>query len=360
LILLAIYFIYLLFQLKSHAYLFRPGLHHGSHMQSGIGSLIQRSQEHDHDRSLSPSSFSRTTRVANQDPRPPPDSNLKAKNMIELDMIGRQGLSESNAETSVQSDVGDLMDYADRPNRGRQSPIGQPSTAPGWNNTAYLPFSQAPYPSPSPQSLRRLSNQDEVQPRSTTGHGLVRYTSSILRLLNRSRGSLGYAPSDDFSDTPTISRRAALILLVSSSALVAFCAEFLVNTIDDMVANSPLSEPFIGLIILPIAGNVAELITSMTVATKNKMDLAIGVSVGSSIQIALFVTPLVVIVGWILGRDMTLHFTLFETVALVATAFLVNFVILDGKTNYIEGSLLCACYAIIGSVSTLCRSRTLY
>jgi Ca2+:H+ antiporter len=97
-----------------------------------------------------------------------------------------------------------------------------------------------------------------------------------------------------------------------------------------MVAHSPLSEPFIGLIILPIAGNVAEHITAMTVAAKNKMDLAIGVSVGSSIQIALFVTPLVVIVGWILDRDMTLYFSLFETVKLVATAFLVNFLILNG------------------------------
>ena len=77
------------------------------------------------------------------------------------------------------------------------------------------------------------------------------------------------------------------------------------------------------------------------------MDLCIGVAVGSSIQIALFVTPLVVIVGWIMDRDMTLYFTLFETVCLFVSAFIVNFLVLDGRSNYLEGALLMATYVII-------------
>jgi calcium/proton exchanger cax len=137
-----------------------------------------------------------------------------------------------------------------------------------------------------------------------------------------------------------------MILLKVSSGLITVGAEFLVYSISDMVKHGPLGEAFISLIVLPIAGNVAEHITAVTVAPKGKVDLAIGVSVGSSIQIALFITPLVVIVGWILDRDMTLYFSLFDIVTLVSTIFEVNFLILNGRTNYLEGALLCACYVI--------------
>jgi len=145
-----------------------------------------------------------------------------------------------------------------------------------------------------------------------------------------------------------MSRTAAIVLLLISTALVAVCAEFMVDAIPGMIAASPsVSQAFIGLIILPIVGNAAEHVTAVTVATKNKMDLAIGVAVGSSIQIALFVTPIVVLLGWILKTDMSLYFNLFETISLFVTAFVVNFLVLDGRSNYLEGSLLIAAYVII-------------
>lgn len=144
-----------------------------------------------------------------------------------------------------------------------------------------------------------------------------------------------------------MSRTAAVVLLLISTALVAVCAEFLVDAIPDMLESSNVSEAFIGLIILPIVGNAAEHVTAVSVATKNKMDLAIGVSVGSSIQIAIFVTPLVVILGWCMDKDMSLYFTLFETISLFVTAFVVNFLVLDGRSNYLEGALLIAAYVII-------------
>ncbi|KAH8681998.1 Ca2+ transporter [Xylariales sp. PMI_506] len=148
-----------------------------------------------------------------------------------------------------------------------------------------------------------------------------------------------------------LSRTAAIVMLLLSTALVAVCAEFMVDSINDVVATSSVGETFIGLIILPIVGNAAEHVTGVTVAMKNKMDLAIGVAVGSSIQIALFVTPLVVILGWIMDREMTLYFTLFETVCLFVSTFIVNFLVLDGRSNYLEGALLCATYVIIGVVA---------
>ncbi|KAL4912753.1 Sodium/calcium exchanger protein-domain-containing protein [Aspergillus aurantiobrunneus] len=146
---------------------------------------------------------------------------------------------------------------------------------------------------------------------------------------------------------PEMSRTAAVVMLLLSTGLVATCAEFLVDAIPAMVESSSVSEAFIGLIILPIVGNAAEHVTAVTVATKNKMDLSIGVSVGSSIQIAIFVTPLVVVLGWCMDKDMSLYFTLFETISLFVTCFVVNFLVLDGRSNYLEGSLLIAAYVII-------------
>ncbi|RYP12745.1 hypothetical protein DL765_007183 [Monosporascus sp. GIB2] len=168
-----------------------------------------------------------------------------------------------------------------------------------------------------------------------------------LAALSGGAGERGAAAGEN----DDISRKAAVVMLLISTALVAVCAEFMVGAIDAVVANSPLKEIFIGLIILPIVGNAAEHVTAVAVAMKNKMDLAIGVAVGSSIQIALFLTPLVVILGWIIGREMTLYFTLFETVCLFVSAFIVNFLVLDGRSNYLEGALLCSTYVIIALVA---------
>ncbi len=163
-------------------------------------------------------------------------------------------------------------------------------------------------------------------------------------------GPASAKPGKD-DEAPILSRKASVVLLLVTTGLVAVCADFMVDSINGLVATSSVGETFIGLIILPIVGNAAEHVTAVMVAMKNKMDLAIGVAVGSSIQIALFITPLVVILGWIIDRDMTLYFTLFETVCLFVSAFIVNFLVLDGRSNYLEGALLCATYFIISLVA---------
>lgn len=167
-----------------------------------------------------------------------------------------------------------------------------------------------------------------------------------LTAVNRSLSGL-----KEDEDEEHLTQTAAIILLLLSTGLVAVCAEFLIGSIQDVVATSSVGEVFIGLIVLPIVGNAAEHVTSVTVAMKNKMDLAIGVAIGSSIQIAIFVTPLVVILGWIMDKPMSLYFTLFETVCLFVSTFMVNFLVLDGRSNYLEGALLCAVYCIIGVVA---------
>ncbi|KAI1479127.1 calcium/proton exchanger [Daldinia eschscholtzii] len=189
-------------------------------------------------------------------------------------------------------------------------------------------------------SLPERLNQYQYRP-----PGAMMPSQIPVSVLTGSAGKEGEVHGDD------LSRGAAIIMLLLSTALVAVCAEFMVDAIDDVVANSALKETFIGLIILPIVGNAAEHVTAVTVAMKNKMDLAIGVAIGSSIQISLFLTPLVVIIGWIIGQPMTLYFTLFETVCLFVSAFIINFLILDGRSNYLEGALLCATYVIIAVVA---------
>lgn len=214
----------------------------------------------------------------------------------------------------------------------------------------------APTPSPAPRA--------GPIPHVRVG---IRRTNSLPDRLNQTisgpprAGNIGVQPphanslpetentvKQDEDDDENISRTTAICLLLISTGLVAVCAEFMVDSINAVVATqSGLSETFIGLIILPIVGNAAEHVTAVTVATKNKMDLAIGVAVGSSIQIALFVTPFIVLLGWCMGKEMSLYFTLFETVSLFVSAFIVNFLVLDGRSNYLEGALLCAAYVII-------------
>ena len=120
---------------------------------------------------------------------------------------------------------------------------------------------------------------------------------------------------------------AAGVALVLITVCVAVCAEYLVDSIDPIVDTLNVSKTFIGLILLPIVGNAAEHVTAVVVAYKNKMDLAIGVAIGSSMQIALLVTPFLVILGWIIKQPMTLHFEIFETVVFFLSVLITNYLI---------------------------------
>jgi len=149
----------------------------------------------------------------------------------------------------------------------------------------------------------------------------------------------GEAEGEGKKEGSTLSPIAAGIALVVITVCVAACAEYLVDSIDAIVTKWHISKTFIGLILLPIVGNAAEHVTAVVVSLKNKMDLAIGVAIGSSMQIALFVTPFLVILGWIIGQPMTLHFEIFETVVFFLSVWVVSFLIQDGKSNYLEGCM---------------------
>ncbi|KAL9053107.1 MAG: hypothetical protein Q9162_004971 [Coniocarpon cinnabarinum] len=139
----------------------------------------------------------------------------------------------------------------------------------------------------------------------------------------------------------------AAIALVIITIGVAICADYLVDSIDAIVERTGISKTFVGLILIPIVGNAAEHVTAVVVSWKNKMDLALGVAVGSSMQIALFVTPFLVILGWAMDRDMTLQFKGFETVVFFLSVLVVNYLIQDGYSNYLEGAMCIGMYFII-------------
>ncbi|KAL5362431.1 Sodium/calcium exchanger protein-domain-containing protein [Aspergillus floccosus] len=248
---------------------------------------------------------------------------------------------------------------------------GQPKMAQALGDTSDLPKRRSPFRPTIPSLLSNTvfsSNQvpSHISPVHTSGNlGGLRRTNSLPSRMNRpppvgnavqfARGAARMPSAANVKAVEVapeqqehlMSRTSAVVMLLLSTGLVAVCAEFLVDAIPAMIQSSSVSEAFIGLIILPIVGNAAEHVTAVSVATKNKMDLSIGVSVGSSIQIAIFVTPLVVILGWCMDKDMSLYFTLFETICLFVTAFVVNFLVLDGRSNYLEGALLIAAYVII-------------
>lgn len=150
------------------------------------------------------------------------------------------------------------------------------------------------------------------------GAGQAAHTGGVVNRENLVR------PEEE-EEEPQLSLIGALVTLAGSTALVGVCAEFLVDSISEVTCQYGVSQYFVGLILLPIVGNAAEHATAVTVAIKDKMDLAIGVAVGSSMQIALLVLPLMVVLAWIIGgRDLTLVFDDFQIAVLFVAVLLVS------------------------------------
>jgi Ca2+:H+ antiporter len=138
-----------------------------------------------------------------------------------------------------------------------------------------------------------------------------------------------------------------VLVLVGLAALVAVESEFLVGSIEVVVEDLGITPLFLGVILLPILGNAAEHGTAVTVALKNKMDLSLSVALGSTLQIALFVGPVLVLVGDVIHQPMDFQFRVMELVAVGVAVLLVNSVSSDGRSNWLEGLLLLATYTIL-------------
>jgi Ca2+:H+ antiporter len=149
-------------------------------------------------------------------------------------------------------------------------------------------------------------------------------------------------------DGPVWSRGVAVTVLLVATALVAVMAEFLVGAVDHTAESWGMSKVFVGVILVAIVGNAAEHSTAVLMAMKNKMDLALNIAVGSGIQIALFVAPLLVFLSYAMGpRPMSLEFTALEVAAVLMSVLAVKSVALDGESHWMEGVLLLAVYAVL-------------
>ena len=157
----------------------------------------------------------------------------------------------------------------------------------------------------------------------------------------------GSRRNNEGSDTQW-SRGKAITILLLATALVALLSEFLVGTIESVRDSVGLTEVFVGVIIVAIVGNAAEHSTAILMAMKNKMDLTVGIAIGSSLQIALFVAPVLIFLSYIFGRPMDLEFTMPEVVAVVASVYILFQISGDGETNWIEGIQLLSVYVILG------------
>lgn len=150
-------------------------------------------------------------------------------------------------------------------------------------------------------------------------------------------------------EDPTMSIRDAWALLLFATAMVGWMAHILVHNLETAVHELGMPELFIGVILVPFFGNAAEHFAAVIVAGKDKMDLAIAIAIGSSVQIALFVAPAMVLLGWALKVPLTLEFGLLETSATFIAVLVANSILADGKTNWLEGAMLLGSYTILGA-----------
>jgi Ca2+:H+ antiporter len=148
-------------------------------------------------------------------------------------------------------------------------------------------------------------------------------------------------------EAPRWSVARALILLLVATAAIVWMSELLVGSIEHVVVEVGISEFFLGIILIPLIGNVAEHLVAVQVAAKNKMELSLAISVGSCLQIALLVAPLLVFISLLMGNPLTLVFNEFELIALMAAVLIAGLVSLDGESNWLEGAMLLTIYIIL-------------
>jgi Ca2+:H+ antiporter len=144
------------------------------------------------------------------------------------------------------------------------------------------------------------------------------------------------------------STRKSCVVLLLATAGVAIVSEILVGTLGTTAQTWKLSDVFVGVIVVAVIGNAAEHSTAVLMALENKMDLAVNVAIGSSTQVALFVTPSLVFLSYVFGSPMDLRFTIFEVLAVSIAVAVVNLVAQDGESHWMEGVLLLAVYLIVG------------
>ncbi|GAB4841248.1 Vacuolar cation/proton exchanger 1 [Ancistrocladus abbreviatus] len=170
--------------------------------------------------------------------------------------------------------------------------------------------------------------------------------SSVIMLI----ACFAYLDTDVASDEgAVIGFWSGFTWLVGMTAVIALLSQNVVGTIEAASDSWGISVSFIGIILLPIVGNAAEHAGAIIFAFKNKLDISLGVALGSATQISMFVVPLCVLFAWIMGIKMDLDFNTLETGALALSIIITSFALQDGSSHYMKGLVLLLCYIVIGA-----------
>src|SRR5215208_350484 len=173
---------------------------------------------------------------------------------------------------------------------------------------------------------------------------IILYALSLLFFLGNPQEGTGAVVAEEHAAWPP--QLAGGVLLLAAAA-VAWVSEILVHALEPTIEEWGISEVFAGLVLVPLVGNIAEHLVGVQLAMRNKMEFSLVVSVGSSLQIALFVAPVLALLSHVVGTPMDLVFTQLEIATVGLTVILVALIALDGESNWFEGAQLLAMYAII-------------
>ncbi len=174
------------------------------------------------------------------------------------------------------------------------------------------------------------------------------YILSLVFSLKTHRHVFAGEPHDaeDLGERPW-SKRKSIAVLAGVTVLVAVMSEILVGALEPAAQRMGMTQLFVGVILVALVGNAAEHSTAVLVAMKNKMDLALGIAVGSSLQIALLVAPVLVFASYLFGEPLDLIFTPFEVAAVTISVLIVGFVAMDGESHWMEGVMLVGVYTML-------------
>lgn len=174
----------------------------------------------------------------------------------------------------------------------------------------------------------------------------VLYFINLLYRFRHPQEFLGTEEPEEHGGPPW-SAPVALGVLGATAVLLAVLSEALVGSIEPFIEAFHLTPFFVGVILIPIIGNLAEHLVAVQLAFKNRVDFAMAVSIGSSLQVALFVAPVLVFLGLVVGQPMDLVFAPLEVAAVAVAALIAALIALDGESNWLEGSLLVGVYLIL-------------
>ena len=187
---------------------------------------------------------------------------------------------------------------------------------------------------------------------------LSRFTSIVLLLvyfaflyfqLRTHRDLFESADDDEEEEEKEMELSHAIFWLAVVTGLVSVFSEFLVGTIEGASKQWDIPQTAIGAILLPIVGNAVEHYSAVSAAYKNKMDLCLGVAIGSSTQIAMFGVPVMVIIAWMVGQPLSLYFRVFETATVFSSVIIVSFLTSDGQSNWMHGLMLVTAYILVAA-----------